>query len=74
MNPETLEAATAAERSSPVDGEEAVVEKATPYFSRWVNNKDGSRLGVPHEWFGTDVGNIYGAPTHPKLIEEILEG
>ena len=73
MNPETLEAATAAEGASPAEAEENEVERANPYFVRWVNNKDGSRIGVPDEWLGKKVGMVFGPPPRStgKLVEEI---
>lgn len=73
MNPETLEAATAAEGASPAEGEDIEVENANPLFIRWVNNKDGSRIGVPEEWLGKKVGRLFGAPppNNGKLVEEI---
>ncbi len=73
MNPETLEAATAAEGATPAEDEEIEVEKANPLFVRWVNNKDGSRIGVPEEWLGKKVGKLFGPPPQNsgKLMEEI---
>lgn len=73
MNPETLEAAAAAEGASSVEPEEVEVERANPYFVRWLNNKDGSRLGVPEEWLGKKVGRVFGpaTPRSGKLVEEI---
>jgi Ino eighty subunit 2 len=73
MNPETLEAATAAEGASPAEVEEIEVERANPFFVRWVNDKDGSRIGVPEEWLGKKVGRLFSAPppgSH-KLVEEV---
>lgn len=73
MNPETLEAATAAEGATPAEDEEIEVEKANPLFVRWVNNKDGSRIGVPEEWLGKKVGRLFGPlpQNNGKLVEEI---
>ncbi|ERF75721.1 hypothetical protein EPUS_01551 [Endocarpon pusillum Z07020] len=74
MNPETLEAATAAEGATPAEDEEFEVERANPLFVRWVNNKDGSRIGVPEEWRGKQVGRVFGPPPPPRngrLVEEI---
>lgn len=73
MNPETLEAATAAEGALPAEAEEIEVEKAHPLYVRWVNNRDGSRIGVPNEWIGKKAGRLFGPPsrTSSKLIEEI---
>ena len=74
MNPETLEAATAAEGATPAEDEEIEVERANPLFVRWVNNKDGSRIGVPEEWLGKKVGRVFGPPPPPsngRLVEEI---
>lgn len=73
MKPETLEAATAAEGASPAEAEEVEVERANPLFVRWVNNKEGSRIGVPDEWLGKKVGRVFGpAPQrNGRLVEEI---
>lgn len=76
MNPETLEAAAAAavEGGSPTEHEDVEVEKADPLFVRWVNNKDGSRIGVPEEWLGKKVGRLFGpaaAVSSGKLVDEI---
>lgn len=73
MNPEALEAATAAEGASPAEAEEIEVEQANPFFVRWVSNKDGSRIGVPEEWLGKKVGRFFGPPPpgSGKLVEEM---
>lgn len=39
-------------------------EKPKAAYVRWVCNKEGSRIGVPVEWFGTPVGQIFGEPRH----------
>ena len=72
--PETLAAATAAASAaaaaavaagSPMplddydeDGGEQY-EKPNPLYTRWVSNADGVRLGVPEEWLGRRVGEIF---------------
>ena len=33
--------------------------RANPLYSRWINNKDGSRVGVPDEWLESPVGNVF---------------
>jgi Ino eighty subunit 2 len=73
MNPETLEAAAAAEGGSPFEVEEIEVERANPLFVRWINNQDGSRIGVPDEWLGKRVGRVFGPPppNSGKLVDEI---
>lgn len=50
-----------------------------PLFVRWVNNAQGSRIGVPREWLESSVTNtVLGKgwqppPTPPQiqLVEEI---
>jgi Ino eighty subunit 2 len=73
MKPETLEAATAAEGASPAEAEEIEVERANPLFVRWVNNKDGSQIGVPNEWLGKKIGKLFDPPppNSSRLVEEI---
>ena len=72
--PETLAAATAAASAtaaaaaaagSPAvfeeygdDGGEQF-EKPNPLYTRWVSNADGVRLGVPEEWMGKRIGEIF---------------
>jgi Ino eighty subunit 2 len=47
-------------------------EKPNPIVIRWVNNAQGSRIGVPEEWLDTPIGKVFGpAPTgQRKLVEE----
>lgn len=33
--------------------------RANPLYSRWINNKDGSRVAVPDEWLESPVGNVF---------------
>ncbi|KAI5241416.1 hypothetical protein E4T43_05490 [Aureobasidium subglaciale] len=56
------------------DGEE-YYNPANPLFVRYVNNKDGSRVGVPSEWLeegqpaGQMLSNGWKAPA--KMVEEV---
>ena len=56
------------------DGEEYYFP-ANPLFVRYVNNKAGSRVGVPSEWLEEDqpvakvLSNGWKAP--PKMVEEV---
>jgi Ino eighty subunit 2 len=58
------------------DGEEYYYP-ANPLFVRYVNNKNGSRVGVPAEWLeeGQPVGQVlrdgWTAPPPPKMVEEV---
>lgn len=56
------------------DGEE-YFHPANPIFVRYVNNKDGSRVGVPSEWLeeGQPVGQVLrnGWEAPPKMVEEV---
>jgi Ino eighty subunit 2 len=72
-NAEAMETATGAEGASPAEFEEIEVEKANPLFVRWVNNRDGSRIGVPDEWLGKKVGRVFGPapPNRGTLVEEM---
>jgi Ino eighty subunit 2 len=33
--------------------------RANPHFSRWVNNKNGSRVAVPDEWLEGPIGDVF---------------
>ena len=56
------------------DGEEYFYP-ANPLFVRHVNNKDGSRVGVPSEWLeeGQPAGQVLrnGWVAPPKMVEEV---
>jgi Ino eighty subunit 2 len=56
------------------DGEE-YFHPASSLFVRYVNNKDGSRIGVPSEWLeeGQLVGQVLrnGWKAPPKMVEEV---
>ncbi|KAK1087834.1 hypothetical protein LTR33_000865 [Friedmanniomyces endolithicus] len=43
-----------------VGGEAEVVERAEPWFTRYVMDSRGARLGVPGEWAGAPVGEVFG--------------
>lgn len=53
--------------SSNEQPEEEVIP-ANPVYVRWVSDKDGCRVGVPGEWFGTPVGRVFG---ERKMVEEV---
>ncbi|KKZ66780.1 hypothetical protein EMCG_07537 [[Emmonsia] crescens] len=55
-------------------------EKPDPIMIRYVSNREGCRVGVPEEWFGTPAGRIFGnIPTNQsagpnqghRLVEEV---
>ncbi|KAG9512878.1 hypothetical protein KCV07_g9157, partial [Aureobasidium melanogenum] len=56
------------------DGEE-YFHPASSLFVRYVNNKDGSRIGVPSEWLeeGQPVAQVLrnGWRAPPKMVEEV---
>ena len=58
----------AAEHGEDASPQEEDVPPANPAFVRWVSDKDGCRIGVPGEWFGTPVGRVFGAR---KMVEEV---
>ena len=73
-DPATVAAASAAERATPGSSDEEVVEKANPYFVRWINDRVGSRIAVPEEWLSKKVGRVFmGVPSDRagKLVQEI---
>lgn len=48
--------------------------RANPLFSRWVNNKDGSRVAVPDEWLESPVGDVFkstGTTQGGALVQEV---
>jgi Ino eighty subunit 2 len=56
------------------DGE---ANKPDPTITRWVSNKDGSRIGVPEELLAGPLGKVYlpngsrsGLPSG-KMVEEV---
>ncbi|RJE21693.1 PAPA-1-like conserved region [Aspergillus sclerotialis] len=59
--------------ATPAEPEEPEDEKPDPTVIRWVNNREGSKLGIPVEWFGTPAGRIFGnlPQGNGKLVEEI---
>ena len=67
----------AAEAAEPTATEQEVQEpeipKADPIMIRWTSSREGSKLGVPEEWFGTPAGRLFGeSPMGPrKLVEEV---
>lgn len=50
-------------------------ERPKAAFVRWVSDRDGCRIGVPVEWFGTPMGKIFGEPRNNRrsgrMVEEI---
>lgn len=69
-----IPAAEAAEASAEQGALE--VEKADPTMIRWSSSRNGSRVGVPEEWFGTPAGRVFGegplGSNGPrKLVEEV---
>ena len=47
-----------------------MIEKPDKRYTRWVNNSEGSRLGVPEEWLGKQCGRLFG----PDAIKQSLNG
>ena len=61
------------------DGEDEP-PRADPLYSRWISNKQGSRLAVPDEWLDSPLGEMFrstnGQPVSiagggGKMIEEV---
>ena len=55
---EMIAAQQAAEMTPGAEDEEGG-PRANPLYSRWINNKDGSRVAVPDEWLESPVGNVF---------------
>ncbi|KAL9045030.1 MAG: hypothetical protein Q9214_001873 [Letrouitia sp. 1 TL-2023] len=60
---------------APPEPFEEEVEKANPVFIRWVNDRDGSRIGVPEEWLqaGAEggVGKMFYGMGGRMMVEEV---
>lgn len=54
---------------------EVEVEKANPVYVRWVNDRNGSRVGVPSEWLENglenSIGKIFVGDRPRKMVEEV---
>lgn len=50
--------------------EEGEEERPDPLFVRWVNDRNGSRIGVPQEWLEARLGAVF-ARSGSKMIEEV---
>jgi Ino eighty subunit 2 len=50
------------------DGEDG---RPDPLYVRWVNNAQGSRVGVPEEWLDAGVGEVFRGGGSGKLVEEV---
>ncbi|RYP75315.1 hypothetical protein DL771_002411 [Monosporascus sp. 5C6A] len=52
---------------------DAVSQKASPIFIRWINTKDGSRVAVPDEMMDGPVGRVFvpGGLKNGKMVEEV---
>lgn len=59
--------------ATPAEQEEREGERPDPTMVRWVSNREGCKIGVPVEWFGTPEGRIFGKlpPSSRKLVEEV---
>lgn len=63
------------------DDEELELEKPSPVYVRYVQNREGARVGVPEEWLGAPVGEVFaravpagGGPARPfsgRMVEEV---
>lgn len=54
--------------------EEGDEERPDPLFVRWVNNSEGSRIGVPEEWLDAPVGEIFlrhSGLSSGRMVEEV---
>ncbi|MCJ1350085.1 MAG: hypothetical protein MMC33_000066 [Icmadophila ericetorum] len=53
---------------------EPETEKPNPIFIRWVNNREGSKIGVPEEWLGAPVGRLFQVGKgfgSGRMVEEV---
>lgn len=56
-------AAQQAESMATPGAEEGEEERPDALFVRWVNSREGSRVGVPEEWLEGPVGEVFTAGT-----------
>lgn len=73
-----ISAAETAGDASPGAQEAEETPKPDPTMAHFVLNRDGCRLGIPEEWFGTPAGRLFGnatadsvGRTQGKLVEEL---
>lgn len=49
--------------------------KANPLYSRWINNKDGSRVAVPEEWLESPLGDVFKGTSNSsnggRMVQEV---
>ena len=64
-------AAQHAEAMATPGAEEGEEERPDPLFVRYVQNREGSRLGVPEEWLEAPVGNVFRGGAGGRLVEEV---
>ena len=49
-------------------------ERPDPLFVRWVNGREGSRMGVPEEWIEAGIGDVFrgnGGVGGRRMVEEV---
>lgn len=51
-------------------------EHPDPLFVRWVNGREGSRIGVPEEWMEAPIGDMFkvggsGGGGGRRMVEEV---
>lgn len=58
---------------TPAEQEEPEGERPDPTVVRWVSGREGSKIGVPVEWFNTPAGRMFGdlPEGRRKLVEEV---
>lgn len=71
-----INAANAAAEAEEREDEEGN-PRVNPVFTKWVQNRDGSRLGVPREWMEGTVGEIFrgnggGGGGGRMMVEEVI--
>ena len=46
-------------------------ERPDPLFVRWVNSREGSRIGVPEEWMEAPIGDVFRPGYRGRMVEEV---
>lgn len=60
---------------APPEASDMEFEPANPVYVRWVNNRNGSRVGVPSEWLENglenSIGRVFVGGGGRRMVEEV---
>ncbi|KAI4094231.1 MAG: hypothetical protein LQ348_001737 [Seirophora lacunosa] len=64
-----------ADALAPPEPSDIEFERANPVYVRWVNDRHGSRVGVPSEWLENglenSIGKVFVGGGRRKMVEEV---